>query len=63
VKIEPIKDFKIENRSEADAYLSAISTRPEYSMDDVEDFVLSSISDQKLRKYVIDSAAIILGNS
>ena len=56
-----IETFKIEDESEADAYLRDLLANPEYrSMDEVYVRAQKLIPDARLRNYFINRAKVIL---
>ena len=56
-----IETFKIEDESEADAYLRDLLAKPEYrSMDEVYVRAQKLIPDARLRNYLINRAKVIL---
>ena len=56
-----IETFKIEDESEADAYLRDLLAKPEYrSMDEVYVRAQKLIPDSRLRNYFINRAKVIL---
>jgi hypothetical protein len=57
MNVGPIQSYMIENKSDADEYLSALFEKPEYkSMDEVHTWAAKYIKDQHLKDYFINKA-------